>query len=102
MLVGGARNSRDGTKTLSLLQGIADYITRCKQAIGKFESLVHQIHKNADDIQSRLTLIESVNLFRFPVPKTEDTLPGRPGFSLVSHRTKRNLRFAISMSIHIQ
>ncbi|XP_021113284.1 dynein heavy chain 10, axonemal isoform X1 [Heterocephalus glaber] len=56
--------------------GIADYITRCCQATGKFESLVHQIHKNADDIVSRLTLIESINLFKFPAPKSEDELPG--------------------------
>lgn len=58
--------------------GISDYITRCKQAIGKFESLVHQIHKNADDISSRLTLIESINLFKFPLPKAEEELPGGP------------------------
>lgn len=63
-----------------LSKGIADYITRCKQAIGKFESLVHQIHKNADDISSRLTLIESINLFKYPAPKSEDELPGRSGF----------------------
>ncbi|KAF3820597.1 hypothetical protein GH733_005142 [Mirounga leonina] len=56
--------------------GIADYITRCKQAIGKFESLVHQIHKNADDISNRLTLIESINLFKYPAPKSEEDLPG--------------------------
>ncbi|XP_006865538.1 PREDICTED: dynein heavy chain 10, axonemal [Chrysochloris asiatica] len=56
--------------------GIADYITRCKQAIGKFESLVHQIHKNANDITSRLTLIETVNLFKYPVPTSEEGLPG--------------------------
>lgn len=63
--------------SLSLLfSGIADYITRCKQAIGKFESLVHQIHKNADDIASRLTLIESINLFKYPAPKSEEELPG--------------------------
>lgn len=61
-------------------KGIADYITRCKQAIGKFESLVHQIHKNADDISSRLTLIESINLFKYPAPKSEDELPGRADF----------------------
>ncbi|XP_052023863.1 dynein axonemal heavy chain 10 [Apodemus sylvaticus] len=68
---------RSGYKRLNWNSlGIADYITRCKQAIGKFESLVHQIHKNADDINSRLTLIESVNLFRFPIAKTEDTIPG--------------------------
>lgn len=61
-------------------EGIADYITRCKQAIGKFESLVHQIHKNSDDISSRLTLIESVNLFKYPAAKSEEELPGRYDF----------------------
>lgn len=60
----------------TFLQGIADYIARCKQAIGKFESLVHQIHKNADDISSRIMLIESVNLFKYPSPKNEEELPG--------------------------
>uniref|UniRef100_A0A8C2R8N1 AAA+ ATPase domain-containing protein n=1 Tax=Capra hircus TaxID=9925 RepID=A0A8C2R8N1_CAPHI len=49
---------------------------RLWDAIGKFESLVHQIHKNADDISSRLTLIESINLFKYPAPKSEDELPG--------------------------
>uniref|UniRef100_G1NVC6 Dynein axonemal heavy chain 10 n=1 Tax=Myotis lucifugus TaxID=59463 RepID=G1NVC6_MYOLU len=68
---------RSGFKRLNWNSlGIADYITRCKQAIGKFESLVHQIHKNADDIASRLTLIESINLFKYPAPKTEEDLPG--------------------------
>lgn len=70
------------------LQGISDYINRCKQAIGKFESLVHQIHKNAEDITSRLTLIESVNLFRYPISKTEEGLPGMLGFQLLSHGVK--------------
>ncbi|KAM8812104.1 dynein axonemal heavy chain 10 [Rhynchonycteris naso] len=68
---------RSGYKRLNWNSlGIADYITRCKQAIGKFQSLVHQIHKNADDISSRLTLIESVNLFKYPAPKNEEELPG--------------------------
>uniref|UniRef100_A0A8C6RAH3 Dynein, axonemal, heavy chain 10 n=1 Tax=Nannospalax galili TaxID=1026970 RepID=A0A8C6RAH3_NANGA len=68
---------RSGYKRLNWNSlGIADYITRCKQAIGKFESLVHQIHKNAEDIASRLTLIESINLFKYPVPKGKDGLPG--------------------------
>ncbi|XP_054568736.1 dynein axonemal heavy chain 10 [Eptesicus fuscus] len=68
---------RSGFKRLNWNSlGISDYITRCKQAIGKFESLVHQIHKNADDIASRLTLIESINLFKYPVPKSEEELPG--------------------------
>uniref|UniRef100_A0A7N5KMZ2 Dynein axonemal heavy chain 10 n=1 Tax=Ailuropoda melanoleuca TaxID=9646 RepID=A0A7N5KMZ2_AILME len=68
---------RSGYKRLNWNSlGIADYITRCKQAIGKFESLVHQIHKNADDISNRLTLIESINLFKYPAPKSEEDLPG--------------------------
>ncbi|XP_058137242.1 dynein axonemal heavy chain 10 [Dasypus novemcinctus] len=68
---------RSGYKRLNWNSlGIADYITRCKQAIGKFESLVHQIHKNADDIASRLSLIENVNLFKYPVSKSEEELPG--------------------------
>ncbi|XP_069353306.1 dynein axonemal heavy chain 10 isoform X2 [Eulemur rufifrons] len=68
---------RSGYKRLNWNSlGIGDYISRCKQAIGKFESLVHQIHKNADDISSRLTLIESMNLFKYPAPKSEEELPG--------------------------
>ncbi|XP_048641449.1 dynein axonemal heavy chain 10 isoform X3 [Marmota marmota marmota] len=68
---------RSGYKRLNWNSlGIADYISRCKQAIGKFESLVHQIHKNSDDISSRLTFIESVNLFKYPAPKSEEELPG--------------------------
>ncbi|KAM9193992.1 dynein axonemal heavy chain 10 [Dugong dugon] len=68
---------RSGYKRLNWNSlGIADYITRCKQAIGKFESLVHQIHKNANDISSRLTLIEAINLFKYPAAKNEEELPG--------------------------
>jgi dynein heavy chain len=44
--------------------GIADYISRCDQAITKMESLVNQIHKNAHDIEIRLKLIEQADLFR--------------------------------------
>ncbi|XP_069880965.1 dynein axonemal heavy chain 10 isoform X1 [Dipodomys merriami] len=67
---------RSGHKRLNWNSlGIADYITRCKQAIGKFESLVHQIHKNAEDISSRLMLIEAINLFKYPMPKSEEELP---------------------------
>lgn len=72
---GGGRETQWGA-CASLSQGIADYITRCRQALGKFESLVHQIHKNADDITSRLALMESVNLFKCLAPKGEDELPG--------------------------
>ncbi|KAI5166248.1 Dynein Heavy Chain 10, Axonemal [Manis pentadactyla] len=68
---------RSGYKRLNWNSlGIADYITRCQQAIGKFESLVHQIHKNADDISTRLALIESINLFKYPAPISDKELPG--------------------------
>ncbi|XP_043835576.1 dynein axonemal heavy chain 10 [Dromiciops gliroides] len=56
--------------------GIADYLFRCKEAMGKFESLVHQIHKNSEDIASRLALIEAANLFKFSAPKNDKELPG--------------------------
>ena len=44
--------------------------------MAKFESLVNQIQKNARDINQRLNMIENSNLFKFPVPKAPDTLPG--------------------------
>ncbi|NXJ08832.1 DYH10 protein, partial [Odontophorus gujanensis] len=55
--------------------GIADFIARCKQAIEKFEFLVHQIHANSGDINDNLLLIESTNLFKFPLSKSGDELP---------------------------
>ncbi|XP_038229191.1 dynein axonemal heavy chain 10 [Dermochelys coriacea] len=68
---------RSGYKRLNWNSlGIGDYIVRCTQAIGKFESLVHQIHKNAEDINNKLLLIESTNLFKSPPLKNEDELPG--------------------------
>ncbi|NXO55063.1 DYH10 protein, partial [Aramus guarauna] len=55
--------------------GIGDFIVRCTQAIRKFESLVHQIHNNSEDISNKLLLIESTNLFKFPLSKNGDELP---------------------------
>ncbi|XP_010291294.1 PREDICTED: dynein heavy chain 10, axonemal, partial [Phaethon lepturus] len=55
--------------------GIGDFIVRCTQAIGKFESLVHQIHNNSEDINDKLLFIESTNLFKFPLSKNGDELP---------------------------
>ena len=60
-----------------LFQGIGDFIVRCTQAIRKFESLVHQIHKNSEDISNKLQFVESTNLFKFPLSKTGDELPGK-------------------------
>ncbi|NXF67054.1 DYH10 protein, partial [Ciccaba nigrolineata] len=55
--------------------GIGDFIIRCTQAIRKFESLVHQIHNNSEDINNKLLFIESTNLFKFPLSKNGDELP---------------------------
>ncbi|KAF1480795.1 Dynein heavy chain 10, axonemal, partial [Pygoscelis antarcticus] len=55
--------------------GIGDFIVRCTQAIRKFESLVHQIHNNSEDISNKLLFIESTNLFKFQLSKNGDELP---------------------------
>ncbi|KAM6052185.1 dynein axonemal heavy chain 10 [Chlamydotis macqueenii] len=55
--------------------GIGDFIVQCTQAIRKFESLVHQIHNNSEDISNKLLFIESTNLFKFPLIKNGDELP---------------------------
>ncbi|KAK4813186.1 hypothetical protein QYF61_014017 [Mycteria americana] len=60
--------------------GIGDFIVRCTQAIRKFESLVHQIHNNSEDINNKLLFIESTNLFKFPLSKNGDELPNAKEF----------------------
>ncbi|NXN76105.1 DYH10 protein, partial [Himantopus himantopus] len=55
--------------------GIGDFIVRCTEAIRKFESLVHQIHNNSEDISNTLLFMESTNLFKFPLSKNGDELP---------------------------
>ncbi|EDV22455.1 uncharacterized protein TRIADDRAFT_50643 [Trichoplax adhaerens] len=55
--------------------GINDFITKCVQAISKFESLVHQIQKNAQDISSRLHMIENVKLFKSYPVQPDNSLP---------------------------
>ncbi|NXU80069.1 DYH10 protein, partial [Oreotrochilus melanogaster] len=60
--------------------GVDDFIVRSTQATRKFESLVHQIHNNSEDINSKLLFIESTNLFKFPLPKTGDELPNAKEF----------------------
>ncbi|XP_067862341.1 dynein axonemal heavy chain 10 [Heptranchias perlo] len=56
--------------------GINDYLGRCDQAIGKFESLVNQIHKNVRDIATKLAAIESADLFKRPTPRLKEDLAG--------------------------
>ncbi|KAG9487629.1 hypothetical protein GDO78_007442 [Eleutherodactylus coqui] len=55
--------------------GIGDFISRCSQAVSKFESLVHKVQKNASDIDNKLSAIESANLFKF-INKKSSELPG--------------------------
>ncbi|KFZ50352.1 Dynein heavy chain 10, axonemal, partial [Antrostomus carolinensis] len=55
--------------------GIGDFIVRCTKAIRKFESLVHRVHNNSEDINNKLLFIESTNLFKFPLSKNGDELP---------------------------
>ncbi len=45
------------------------------QAITKFESLANQVQKNAEDIQERMVLLETVRLFKQPPPKPGGDLP---------------------------
>ena len=64
---------RPGAKRLNWNSlGINDFIQKCDSAIGKFESLVNQIQKNARDINQRLAVIENANLFKKPPSKTGD------------------------------
>ncbi|XP_069475795.1 dynein axonemal heavy chain 10 [Ambystoma mexicanum] len=72
--------------------GIADFISRCTQTIGKFESLVHQIQKNALDIDSKLESIESANLFKYAHGKHGEDLPGvKDFFEHVEHERNREI-----------
>ncbi|XP_067910591.1 dynein axonemal heavy chain 10 isoform X3 [Heterodontus francisci] len=68
---------RSGYKRLNWNSlGIHDYLGRCDQAIGKFESLVNQIHKNVRDIATKLAAIDSADLFKRPPPKSKEDLAG--------------------------
>lgn len=67
---------KPGTKRLNWNSlGIRDYVLRCEQAITKFESLVNQVQKNAQDIQDRLKVIEGIKLFKQPPSKQGYELP---------------------------
>ncbi|XP_062814743.1 dynein axonemal heavy chain 10 isoform X2 [Anolis carolinensis] len=84
---------RSGYKRLNWNSlGITDYIARCTLAIGKFESLIHQIHKNAEDISNKLLIIETTNLFKSPPSTDEDYLPGvKEYFEYVKHERSRDI-----------
>ncbi|XP_033627732.1 dynein heavy chain 10, axonemal-like [Asterias rubens] len=72
------RTLKSGHKRLNWNSlGITDYITRCEQAISKFESLVNQIQKNAKDIDARLKAVEQADLFKGPPSQMNgEILPG--------------------------
>ncbi|KFZ50045.1 Dynein heavy chain 10, axonemal, partial [Podiceps cristatus] len=72
--------------------GIGDFIVQCTQAIRKFESLVHQIHKHSEDINNKLLFIESTNLFKFPLPKDGDEVPKvNEFFEYVKHERAKDV-----------
>ncbi|XP_025020180.1 dynein heavy chain 10, axonemal, partial [Python bivittatus] len=93
---------RSGYKRLNWNSlGIGDYITRCTQAIGKFESLVHQIHKNSEDILNKLLLIESANLFKSP-PSKGDSYPGvKDYFEFIKHERSRDMEHMVRKYISV-
>lgn len=67
------------------------------RAIRKFESLVHQIHNHSEDISNKLLFIESTNLFKFPLSKNGDELPGK---SLYFHFQGLVFYFVLSANLH--
>ncbi|XP_053136194.1 dynein axonemal heavy chain 10 [Hemicordylus capensis] len=94
---------RSGYKRLNWNSlGIGDYIVRCTQAIGKFESLVHQIHKNAEDMSNKLLLLESTNLFKSPPTKDTNSFPGvKEYFEYVKHERSRDAEHLVRKYISI-
>ena len=61
------RTIKPGAKRLNWSSlGIQDYVTKCEEALTKFESLSNQVLKNAKDIEERLRSIESACLYKDP------------------------------------
>jgi dynein heavy chain, axonemal len=56
--------------------GVMDFVNRCNVAIDKFASIVHQLQKNIEDIEQRLAIIESGNLFKHAPRNSLGELPG--------------------------
>ncbi|XP_076452214.1 dynein axonemal heavy chain 10-like [Babylonia areolata] len=54
--------------------GINHFIDKCEQAISKFEAVVQQLHKISTDIERNLRVIESLELFKFPVSSFPNTV----------------------------
>ncbi|PVD32839.1 hypothetical protein C0Q70_08286 [Pomacea canaliculata] len=87
------RMLRPGSKRINWNSlGINDFLVKCESAVAKFESLVNQIQKNAQDINQRLSIIENSNLFKFPPPKAPNTLPGcKEFFEYIEHERTKDL-----------
>ncbi|XP_063171723.1 dynein axonemal heavy chain 10 [Candoia aspera] len=93
---------RSGYKRLNWNSlGIGDYILRCTQAIGKFESLVHQIHKNSEDINNKLLLIESANLFKSPPAKGGNLAGVKDYFEFVKRERSRDMEHMVRKYISV-
>ncbi|XP_066466098.1 dynein axonemal heavy chain 10 [Tiliqua scincoides] len=94
---------RSGYKRLNWNSlGIGDYIIRCTHAIVKFESLVHQIHKNAEDMSNRLAVLETTNLFKNPPTKGPNSLPGaKEYFEYIKHERSKDLEHLVRKYVSI-
>ncbi|NXX86539.1 DYH10 protein, partial [Urocolius indicus] len=60
--------------------GVGDFLAYCTESVEKFELLICRIHTHSGDINNKLLFIESTNLFKFPLPKNGDELPGAEEF----------------------
>ena len=60
-----------------LVSGVSDFIDRSLNTLSKFESVVNQIQKNEQDIDSKLQSMATANLLKFPIPDESNDLPGR-------------------------
>lgn len=59
-----------------LCLGVCDFISRAIHTVSRFESIVVQIQKNEQDIESKLQSLVTANLLKFPVPDKSTDLPG--------------------------
>ncbi|XP_075882096.1 dynein axonemal heavy chain 10-like isoform X2 [Nelusetta ayraudi] len=56
--------------------GVCDFISRAIHTVSRFESIVIQIQKNEQDIESKLQSLVTANLLKFPVSDKSTDLPG--------------------------
>lgn len=63
--------------SICLVLGISNFISQGINTVSKFETVVSQIQKNEQDMDSKLQSIEMANLLKFPVPEKSNDLPGK-------------------------